>query len=160
MPLSSCQQGKSHPQVMLSTFWSTMRAAVFRGPKGEGDSKDMGLFTCRSQRPSLVPRKGEFCLNYFTYMHQTRLYALPPGKVWFGSSLSSLLKILSLAYTKSPDLNLLVILTERTINLLCLISTFHVFKEKYQVSPQPFPSLPASPPVSPTFPLRPYISGH
>lgn len=106
LPLSSCQQGKSHPQVVPSASWSTVRAAVFRCPKGDiSNSKDMGLFTCKSQRPSLVPRQGEICLNY-VYAPNKGFMAYPQVTC-SGSSLSSLLKILLLAYSKSPsDLNL------------------------------------------------------
>lgn len=78
--LSYCQQGRSHPQVILSTSWSTIRAAVFGCPKGDiSNSKELCLSSCRSQRPSFVPRQGEFCLNYLTYMYQTKAFPLTLG---------------------------------------------------------------------------------
>lgn len=123
--------------------------------------KRQGFVYLQKSEAIPCPKTG-WILPELLYLHAPNKGLTPyPQVTCSGSSRSSLLKILSLVRSKSPsDLNLLVILTERTINLLCLVATFHVFKRKYHVSPQPFASLLASPPVSPTFPLRPYIPGH
>lgn len=119
--LSPGQQGKAHPHVVLSTFQSAMRAAqsldilmerviqrrhgwFSSGPGGQGPGPhstpgcshrgQASKGTCRSQRPSLVPRQGGLCLNYltFTYIHQTKTLYLTPQATCSRSSLSLLLK--------------------------------------------------------------------
>lgn len=161
LPLSPGQQGKSHPHVILTTVWSTRAALSLDVLK---ERLIQNAWVCLPGqvrgRPWSQDRVNSAWITLpFLICTKQRLYTLLQVKC-SGSSLSSLLKILSLVGSKSlSDLNLLVILTERD-NFLYLAATFHVITKKYQVSPQPFPSLPASPPVSPTFPLRPYISGH
>lgn len=90
LPLSSC----SWANPILTTFWSTMRAVLSLDVLKERVIQK-GLFTCGTQRSPLVPRKGEFCLNYFTF-----LYLRAPNKGF--TPPSNLLWIFTILTVKNP----------------------------------------------------------
>lgn len=107
-PLSPCQQGKSHPHMILTTFWST-RATL-----------SLDVLKERVIQNAWVCLLGEvrghplsWITLPFLICTKQRFYTLPSGKVLWIFTIFTVKNPFSCLPRSPSDLNLLVILTER-----------------------------------------------